>query len=43
MHGDEPDNAQPKSGGGYGPPISPEKIKADYAELKEMIPVAPSF
>src|SRR6185436_10125651 len=30
MHGDEPDNAQSKPGGGYGPPISAEKIVADY-------------
>lgn len=34
MHGDEPDNAQPKQGGGYGPPILPSKIVEDYAKLK---------
>lgn len=43
MHGDEPDNAQPKSGGGYGPPISPEKIKADYDELKKSDTTRPVF
>ena len=26
MHGDEPDNAQAKPGGGYGPPILPARI-----------------
>ena len=31
MHGDEPDNAQSLGRGkGYGPPIPPEKIVADY-------------
>jgi hypothetical protein len=34
MHGDEPDNAQAKAGGGYGPPILPAKIVEDYAKLK---------
>jgi hypothetical protein len=34
MHGDEPDNAQSKPGGGYGPPIPPAKIIEDYAKLK---------
>ena len=34
MHGDEPDNAQAKAGGGYGPPIPPSKIVEDYAKLK---------
>lgn len=34
MHGDEPDNAQAKAGGGYGPPILPSKIIEDYAKLK---------
>lgn len=34
MHGDEPDNAQPLPGGkGYGPPILPEKIVADYRKI----------
>lgn len=43
MHGDEPDNAQAKKGGGYGPPISPAKIKADYAELKKNDTTRPIF
>jgi hypothetical protein len=39
MHGDEPDNAQelrdPKTGRrGYGPPVPPAKIVADYERLK---------
>jgi len=33
MHGDEPDNAQPRKGGGYGPPIPPQRIIADYKRL----------
>jgi hypothetical protein len=36
MHGDEPDNAQPlPNKAGYGPPISPEKIVNDYAQLQK--------
>jgi hypothetical protein len=35
MHGDEPDNAQSQGQGkGYGPPISPEKIIADYEQIR---------
>jgi len=35
MHGDEPDNAQAlEKGSGYGPPIAPEKIVADYHRLQ---------
>ena len=35
MHGDEPDNAQSLGEGkGYGPPIPPEKIVADYREAQ---------
>jgi hypothetical protein len=41
MHGDEPDNAQSKKGGGYGPPIAPEKIVEDYKKLKESDPTRP--
>jgi hypothetical protein len=42
MHGDEPDNAQPKKGGGgYGPPIAPDKIVEDYRKLKESDPTRP--
>ncbi|HLF92900.1 MAG TPA: hypothetical protein VJB14_05535 [Planctomycetota bacterium] len=41
MHGDEPDNAQPNQGGGYGPPIPPEKIVEDYKRLKAADPSRP--
>jgi hypothetical protein len=43
MHGDEPDNAQPLPKGqkGYGPPITPEKIIADYQKIKEADPTRP--
>jgi hypothetical protein len=42
MHGDEPDNAQSIPGGkGYGPPITPEKIVADYQKVKEADPTRP--
>jgi hypothetical protein len=42
MHGDEPDNAQEIPGGkGYGPPIAPEKIVADYQKLKTADPSRP--
>jgi hypothetical protein len=42
MHGDEPDNAQAKrGGGGYGPPIASEKIFEDYKKLKESDPSRP--
>jgi len=41
MHGDEPDNAQSKKGGGYGPPIATEKIVADYKKLREADPSRP--
>jgi hypothetical protein len=42
MHGDEPDNAQSLgSGKGYGPPILPEKIIADYQRLRAADPTRP--
>lgn len=42
MHGDEPDNAQPlRDGKGYGPPIPPEKIVADYERIREADPSRP--
>lgn len=42
MHGDEPDNAQALRGGnGYGPPIAPEKVVADYRRWKEADPSRP--
>jgi hypothetical protein len=40
MHGDEPDNAQ-SLGRGYGPPIPPAKIIADYHKLKKAAPSRP--
>jgi len=42
MHGDEPDNAQAIRGGkGYGPPIEPAKIIADYQRIKAADPSRP--
>ncbi len=42
MHGDEPDNAQSLGQGkGYGPPITPEKIIADYQRLRAADPTRP--
>ncbi|PYL00676.1 MAG: hypothetical protein DME19_04370 [Verrucomicrobia bacterium] len=42
MHGDEPDNAQSLGNGkGYGPPIAPEKIVADYQRVKTADPSRP--
>jgi hypothetical protein len=42
MHGDEPDNAQRIRGQkGYGPPIEPSKIVADYKQIKERDPSRP--
>jgi hypothetical protein len=42
MHGDEPDNAQSLGEGkGYGPPILPARIVADYEKLRERDPTRP--
>ncbi|HZE98867.1 MAG TPA: hypothetical protein VE981_17800 [Planctomycetota bacterium] len=41
MHGDEPDNAQEKKGGGYGAPIATEKIVADYKKVHDADPSRP--
>jgi hypothetical protein len=42
MHGDEPDNAQSLGAGkGYGPPIPPEKIVADYERIRAADPSRP--
>ncbi len=42
MHGDEPDNAQAlRSGPGWGPPIPPEKIVADYQRIRAADPSRP--
>lgn len=46
MHGDEPDNAQevtdPRTGRkGYGPPVRPSRIVADYEKLRKADPTRP--
>ena len=42
MHGDEPDNAQSLGKDkGYGPPIPPEKIIADYNRIRQADPTRP--
>ena len=42
MHGDEPDNAQSLGAGkGYGPPILPAKIIADYERIRAADPTRP--
>ena len=42
MHGDEPDNAQSLGQGkGYGPPILPKKIIADYYKIRQADPTRP--
>jgi hypothetical protein len=42
MHGDEPDNAQSLPGGkGYGPPVAPAKIVADYDRMVKTDPTRP--
>lgn len=41
MHGDEPDNAQPAPGGGWGPPIPPASIVRDYERLRAADPSRP--
>ena len=44
MHNDEPDNAQRVEGQkGWGPPVLPEKIVADYAKIKANDPTRPVF
>lgn len=34
MHGDEPDNAQPAPGGGYGPCVPPQRIVDTFRAIK---------
>jgi len=42
MHGDEPDNAQSRrGGGGYDPPILPSKIEEDYNRIRQRDPSRP--
>lgn len=44
MHNDEPDNAQAQGEGqGWGPPILPAKIVADYERLRAADPTRPVF
>ncbi len=44
MHGDEPDNAQrPIINNQWSPPVLPEKIIADYNEIKDRDPSRPVF
>jgi hypothetical protein len=44
MHGDEPDNAQSVPGQeGYGPPIVPAKIIAEYEAFRSADPTRPVF
>jgi hypothetical protein len=41
MHGDEPDNAQEKRGGGYGPPIKPQVVQGWYEKKRQIDPTRP--
>jgi hypothetical protein len=43
MHDDEPDNAQRRTDGkpGWGPPVEPAKIVADYERMKAVDPTRP--
>lgn len=41
MHGDEPDNAQARQSGGYGPPILPSVIEEDYQRIRQRDPTRP--
>jgi len=42
MHGDEPDNAQPRTDGeGYGPPITPASIIEKYQQIRRRDPSRP--
>jgi hypothetical protein len=43
MHNDEPDNAQPAPGGGYGPPVPAARVIADYERLRTADPSRPVF
>lgn len=42
QHG-EPDNAQPKSGGGYGPPVAPEEVVKRYQAIRTADPSRPVY
>jgi hypothetical protein len=43
MTPDEPDNAQPASGGGYGPPVSPSTLVTEYDQYKKTDPTRPMW
>jgi hypothetical protein len=44
MHSDEPDNAQRlPEGGGWGPPVDPAKIVADYQRIRQIDPTRPVY
>jgi hypothetical protein len=43
MTPDEPDNAQPASGGGYGPPVAPSTLVTQYNAYKAADPTRPIY
>jgi hypothetical protein len=43
MTPDEPDNAQPASGGGYGPPVAPSTLVSQYDSYKAADPTRPIY
>ncbi len=43
MSPDEPDNAQPNASGGYGPPIAPSVMVAQYQSYQTTDPTRPIF
>jgi hypothetical protein len=43
MTPDEPDNAQPASGGGYGPPVAPATLVTQYDSYKAADPTRPIY
>jgi hypothetical protein len=43
MDPDEPDNAQPITGGGYGPPVAPATLVTKYAAYTKADPTRPVF
>jgi len=43
MSPDEPDNAQPASSGGYGPPVAPSTLVTEYNSYKAADPTRPMY
>ncbi|MFQ5505905.1 MAG: hypothetical protein ACE5F1_14085 [Planctomycetota bacterium] len=43
LHRDEPDNAQPKPGGGYGPPVTPKRVQELYRGFRQKDATRPVF